>query len=136
MAYNIDRMPDEPITIWEFSADWDWGNAEKANAILRNMWDEIGYPAYHIVLITLPDEALTLEELQIGFGDAAYGPNALFAHPNLKLSILVSENGMVKLAVKNIQEIEQDGVYRRVSMTSAPTLDDALAIIRKDNAAG
>lgn len=134
MDYNTGRIPDESITTWELNPDWDWADSEKANAILRNMWDEMGYPAYHIVLINLPDDGVTLEDLQAGFNIAAYGPDALYAHPNLKLTVLVSENAMVKLAVKNIQEIEHEGVYKKVAMTTASTQDEALNLIHEDRA--
>jgi hypothetical protein len=128
MEFHTDKLPGEPITIWQFDETWDWSHTEKSNDRLRQFWSSEPEPCYHIVRVMVGG---TLDDYLAGFNAVAYGPTPLFKHPNLKMVIFISTDPVLQEAVNGIQD--PDGVFEKLSipLLYMPSYEEALAFIRQ-----
>jgi len=134
MNYKTEKLPNEPITIWTGYEGFEWGTdeGEETNVQLRAIWGASKEPIYHIADMSYM--SLNLEQLTKAAADVAFGEDALWNHPNLKLAIIVTQDPAILQAAKSMAQAIESGQspYQRVPMMVVETLDEALACIRNE----
>jgi hypothetical protein len=133
MHHTIRKLPDEPITIWTPTQEWNWAaDMAQVNAEFAALWTASNEPIYHI--IDVQHYQFDLDGLATGAASLAFGENAMFNHPKLKVGIIVTQDPNVIFAFNSMSSNMKKGtgVYEAVPMLLMNTLDEALAYIRKE----
>ncbi len=136
MHYTIQKLPNEPITIWTPMDEWDWvADSPESNAKVVALWDASDEAVYHIA--NTQHYNWNLEGLTTAAASAAFGENPLFTHPKLKGVIIVTQDPKVLFAINAVVESMKGGgsLYRSSPVLAMSTLEEALAYIRKDRGA-
>ncbi len=136
MHYTLQKLPNEPITVWTPTNEWDWEVDLPLSVIdILAIWEPLNEQVYHI--INTQHYHWNLDGLTAGAASVAFGDNAMFAHPKLKMAVIVTQDPKVRFAVTSMLSSMQSGtgVYKSVPMVLMDTLDEALAYIRKDRGA-
>lgn len=132
MNYKTVKVPNEPITIWTGYTGFEWGSPEEdvADDEIRAIWDASNRPVYHIA--DMSHLKLDLEQLMQATASVAFGEQALWSHPKLKLAIIVTQDPVILQAAQSmIQATEAgDSPYSQVPMMVLESVDEALDCIR------
>jgi hypothetical protein len=136
MHYTVQKLPNEPITVWTPTDEWDWvADVPQANAELIAIWDKSTEPIYHIV--NTQTYRFDLDAMMSGAAAVAFGENALYTHPNLKTAIILTQDPKVLYGLNAMLGSMKSGsgVYKSVPMFVMSSQEEALAYIRKERAA-
>ena len=130
---TIDKLPDEPIIVVAILEKFNFGNdMAEGNKPAFELLDSLDSPVFWIV--DLRRANMRLGQLVTSSNIVTRGEEdkrALWHHPMIKETILVSTVGMIKLAAKGLSS----DVFGNLSVKAFDTLDEALEYARSKIAA-
>lgn len=132
MRYTVEKIPNEPITVWTAYPEWDWyRDTDESNGKVFAIWNASPEPMYHIVDVLRIK--FNMQDLIYASSGAAHGETALFAHPKMKMAVIVVQDPLVVDALNNIIEDSKSNtsIYRPVPMVIVDTKEKALDTIHR-----
>jgi hypothetical protein len=135
MNYEFKNLlPNEPITIWTGYEGFEFGSPEEEEIDnkVRAVWTASEEPVYHIV--NMSQLKLDLNQLMVAAAGAAFGEDALWSHPNLKMAIVVTQDPIILQAVGSMIQSMETGQspYSQVPIMLLESVDEALEYIRAE----
>ena len=130
--WTDEKLPNEPITIWTPYEGWNWvRDTPLSQTVLRKIWNESDEQMFHIANVL--NIKVNLDDLIFASANVAYGENALFDHPKLKSTIVVTKDPMITLAIGNMIDAmkRNTGVYVQVPLMLMDSLEKALDYARE-----
>lgn len=133
MNYKIEKLANEPIDIWIGYKDFKWGTPEQeqCDAELEALWEASPELVYHIADTT--QMVLDIDQLMKSSAHVAYGQQALWTHPKLKLVIVVSQDPAIIHSIELLNQSLQagKGVYQQVPVMVMTSVEAAIAYARE-----
>ena len=128
MSYTTEKLHDEPIIVATLYADYN--HAQEGEAAINEAVAMLGAqsePVYYVLDVT--KYAPTFEELVSSVNWGGKGNLPTFRHPNVRESIVVSSNGMVKLAAQGLKT----ATWGNTTIPVFDTLNEALTYVREQS---
>lgn len=125
MSFSVVKYPNEPIIVQTFNPDYDLQNEiALSNAASREALDTS--PETGVYLIDVFNFDITFEQIVQGANIVARGERPLWHHPKLKQVILVTSDGLLRMAAEGMSA----SVFGGLVVPVFETLEEALAHAR------
>ena len=104
MSYKYERISGEPIIIVHLFEDFNFKtDLHIATPEAVRILDGADTPVFWIVNVLAP---MDLEDLLLATQDISQGENALWKHPNIRQTVVVSQDAMIAAAVPGLNPSE------------------------------
>ncbi len=130
MSIKIEKLPDEPIVVEYVDADFSiktQGNESVHMAV--SALDQLSEPVFYIFDTT--EARMSLDDI-IASASLATRQFALFKHPNIRETLLVTQSHVTALAARGMNS----PIFGNVHMRVFKTLEEALSYARETVKAG
>lgn len=121
MPFTIDKLPDVPILLFVQSGSRAAAEAERALTSLTRALDAQPEPVF--LILDLRALSISLDELTRTASAVANRPGAQLHHPNLRESLLITNDGLLRLAVYGLRSAAFGGVTIRPFSTEEDAFD-------------
>ena len=96
MSYKYERISGEPIIIVHLFEDFNFKtDLQIATPEAVRILDGVDTPVFWVVNVLAP---MDLEDLLLATQDISQGENALWKHPNIRQTVVVSQDAMIAAA--------------------------------------
>lgn len=127
MSFTVVKYPNEPILVQTFNPDYDMHVelplSNKASSEALDNSPEAG-----VYLIDVFNFQISFEEIVKGANVVARGERPLWHHPKLKQVILVTSDGLLRMAAEGMSA----KVFGGLEVPVFETLEEALAYARSN----
>jgi hypothetical protein len=122
MSYTTEKLPDAPVVLATFHADFDMAQeAEALNSDSLSPIEAQSEPVYYIADLSEYPPSLNDVMSAVNWGGPANTPT--LRHPNVREAIFVSRSSMIKLAVQGLRS----ATWGHLKAHCFETLKEALA---------
>jgi hypothetical protein len=128
MSFTVVKYPNEPIIIQTFNEDYDM-QAEIALSNRTTSEALDNSPEDGVYLIDVFNFQITFEEIVKGANIVARGERPLWHHPKLKQVVLVTADGLLRMAAEGMAA----SVFGGLKIPVFETLEEALAYARANS---
>lgn len=101
MSHSIEKVPDLPIVVLTLETRHILAEMGEFDSDLTALLDSQPEPVF--MIHNLVEAVISLEDLTIGASATARGPGARLHHPNVRENLLVTHDGMMKLAAAGLR---------------------------------
>jgi len=121
MPFSVDKFPSLPAIIFVQSGSQVASEAQSALGQLIPLIDEQTEPVF--LIMDVRQLSIGLEELPATAALAALRPDALLHHPKLRETLIVSKEGLVRLAAQGLKSAIFGSVKVKVFETTEGAVD-------------
>lgn len=126
MPYTVEKLPDEPILVVNSSRGEDpYGEMAEAIDGINQTLDEQPEPIY--LILDMRTMTLSLDEIMEAAMLSARGRNAMLHHRNIRESIFILTDPLVRMAVRGLDS----ATFGQLKARTFETLDQAVAYCRR-----
>lgn len=125
---TIDKLPDEPIVLVTVFNGYDFGNDMlESNKPSFELLDSQDSPVYWV--LDMRQVKLGFEQLISSSSAMTRGEKPLWHHPMIRQTVIVTDAGMIKLAVKGLSS----PTFGNLAVRVFGTVEEALDYARSNN---
>jgi hypothetical protein len=121
MSYTIEKIPGAPIVVLTLETRHILAEMDVFDDELTALLDSQPEPVF--MIHNMINAVISLEDLTIGASATARGPGERLHHPNVRDNLLVTHDGMMKLAVSGLRT----ATFGNVKIRAFDTREQAIA---------
>ncbi len=125
MSYVTEKLPNQPVILQTFHADFDTSEWAGSAADLVTLLNDLRAPVYCVFDMT--QISMGLNDVISAANRATRGSEPIFHHPKIQEIVLASNDALVKLAEWGLNSV----VFCSMKVWVFGTVDEALAYTRQ-----